>query len=460
MGAVWLARDEVLDTEVALKRIGLLPGADGVDLARAQREAQLSARLNHPHVVAVLNLVVDADTDAWWLVMEYVDGSTLAELVRQEGRLSPDDAAPLMWQTADALVAAHAEGIVHRDVKPSNILVDGSRCVKLTDFGIARIATDPSLTRTGLVTGSPAYLAPEVAAGHRGDEAVDVWSLGATLFHLLSGRLPYESGDHVLGGLYRIVNEEPPRLTDAGWLTPLLEATLVKDPARRWSMAQVRDYLGGDREGPGSPAPIGAASAQGAEETATIQLPGVGGHAGASSTAKASAAALVPRRLSGRAKYVSFLGAALVVLLVLAVLAVLDREPTADSPAAAPSSTASSPAPSAGAGASQPTAEGMEAFVRDYVAAVATDPDAAWDMLTPKFQRESGGLDAYREFWGGVGAGRVLEISADPTTLVVSYRVRFENFGTGRRPTVLELVFDGDRYLIDGERTAGFVPAG
>ena len=245
MGAVWLGVDEVLDREVALKRIGLLPGADSTDLARAEREARLAAQLSHPHVVAVFNLAVDVDTDAQWLVMEYVEGTTLARLVRERGRLSPDEAAPLLWQTADALVAAHAAGIVHRDVKPSNILVDRNRRVKLTDFGIARIAADPSLTQTGLVTGSPAYLAPEVAAGQRGDEAVDVWSLGATIFHVLSGRPPYEMGDNVMGGLYRLVNDEPPRLADAGWMAPLLEATMVKDPSRRWSMVQVRDFLAG-----------------------------------------------------------------------------------------------------------------------------------------------------------------------------------------------------------------------
>ena len=157
--------------------------------------------------------------------MEYVEGVTLARLVREQGPLSPDEAAPLLRQVADALAAAHAAGIVHRDVKPSNIMVDRDGRVKLADFGIARIATDPALTQTGLVTGSPAYLAPEVAAGQRGDEAVDVWSLGATPFHVLAGRPPYDLGDNMLGGLYRIVNEEPPRLPEApaGW--------------RRWSPA-------------------------------------------------------------------------------------------------------------------------------------------------------------------------------------------------------------------------------
>ena len=210
MGAVWLGRDEVLGRQVALKRIGLLPGADRADLARAEREARLSARLNHQHVVSVFDFVADDDSDARWLVMEYVDGTTLAQAIRRGGPLSPDVAAPLLRQVADALAAAHAAGILHRDVKPSNILVDRSWQLKLADFGIARIESDASLTQTGLLTGSPAYLAPEVVTGGRGDQSADVWSLGATLFYVLSGRPPYDVGDNVMSTLYRIVNEDPP----------------------------------------------------------------------------------------------------------------------------------------------------------------------------------------------------------------------------------------------------------
>ena len=455
MGAVWLGRDEVLGRQIALKRIGLLPGADSTDLARAEREARLTARLNHPHVVAVFNLVVDADTDAQWLVMEYVDGTTLTQLVRDEGKLSPDDAAPLLWQTADTLVAAHSAGIVHRDVKPSNILVDRSRRVKLTDFGIARIAADPSLTQTGLVTGSPAYLAPEVAAGARGNEAVDVWSLGATMFHVLSGRPPYEFGDHVLGGLYRIVNEEPPRLAEAGWMGPLLEATMVKDPSRRWSMVQVRDFLAGPDGRVVPTAHAGPVAAHRVEETTPTRPLATVGHPAAAGQA-ASPPTAVSRRLSPP-KIGWLVGLALSLVLAVVMFAVLpDREPTAESQSANPADTVSSQS----AAAPVPTARGMESFIRDYVAAVASDPEAAWRMLTPRFQRESGGLENYREFWSGVGSGRILDVYADPRNLVVSYRVRFDNFGTGRRPTVLDLVFDGGRYLIDGERTEGFVPGG
>ncbi len=262
-GAVWLGRDETLGRPVALKRIGLLPGADSTDLARAEREARLSARLHHPHVVLVYDVVTDPESGARWLVMEYVEGPTLDGLVRERGRLTPDEAAPLLWQVADALVAAHAAGIAHRDVKPSNVLLEHGRVAKLADFGIARVASDPSLTQTGMVTGSPAYLAPEIATGTGGGDAADVWSLGATAWHVLAGRKPYDSGDNVLGTLYRIVHEEPPRLDDAGWLAPVLAGTMVRDPAQRWSMAQVRDYLAAGRDALPAPAtaPLPAAAA-------------------------------------------------------------------------------------------------------------------------------------------------------------------------------------------------------
>jgi eukaryotic-like serine/threonine-protein kinase len=428
MGAVWLGRDEVLGRQVALKQIGLLPGADRADLARAEREARLSAQLNHPHVVAVFDAVVDADTDTHWLVMEYVDGTTLAQAVRNGGPLSPENAAPLLEQAADALVAAHAAGIVHRDVKPSNILVDRNWQVKLTDFGIAHIEADASLTQTGLLTGSPAYLAPEVVTGGRGNQAGDVWSLGATLFYALSGRPPYDIGDNVMGTLYRIVNEDPPRLADAGRLAPLLEATLVKDPAQRWTMQQVRDFLAS----PPEPEPDGT----------QVITP-----------------VAAPRRRAPTKLLLT--GAAIVLALVLAgvLYAVLSggetpKKDTANPPSATPSKSKSK-TPAAG-----PTAAGMKSFINDYVSAVSTDPETSWKMLTPKFQQESGGFDKYRTFWDPATNGRVLSISANPDNLSVSYQVHFDNFDNGPGPTVLDLEYEDGHYLIDGERTEGFTPAG
>ncbi len=481
MGAVWLGRDEVLGRQVALKRIGLLPGADRTDLARAEREARLAAQLNHAHVVGVFDVVVDPETDARWLVMEYVDGQTLAEVVRERGSLSPDDAAPLLRQAADALVAAHAAGIVHRDVKPSNILVDRNGRVKLTDFGIARIAADPALTQTGMVTGSPAYLAPEIATGARGDEAVDVWSLGATIFYVLAGRPPYEIGDNVLGGLYRIVNDDPPHL-EAGWMTPLLEGTLVKDPSRRWTMEQVRDFLAGPFGRVAPTAPGGAVAAQSAADSApdrgrdrTQELGGAGvatglgatgigttGLAtgvGATGTGAAAASAPPPTRASGGRRppllWLLAGGVALALLLsVVLFVALRNGDPVAEEPGAKPSATATTQEAEA-----EPTEEGIETFIRDYVDAVGADPATSWQMLTPKFQSESGGFDTYKDFWDAARNGRVLSISANPDNLSVSYQVRFDNFDNGPGPTVLDLDFEDGRYLIDGERSQGFTPA-
>jgi eukaryotic-like serine/threonine-protein kinase len=461
-GAVWLGRDELLGRPVAMKRLGLLPGDDHTDLARAEREARLSARLNHPHVVAVFDMVMDEETDEHWLVMEYVDGLTLAQMVHDRGRLLPDDAAPLLWQVADGLAAAHAEGIVHRDVKPSNVLVDAEGCAKLTDFGIARVETDESLTRTGLMTGSPAYLAPEIASGGRGDAAADVWSLGATTFHVLAGRPPYEIGDHVLGALYRIVHDDPPRLPEADWMVPLLDATMVKDPSERWTMEQVRDFLSRPDRTVLPTATVAVDALYADRDTRVLDpIPPAPAAAVAALTpspaepAPPEAASEGPTRRSPRNVALA-LGAVAALVLAVVVTTALTGGGAKPGKTGATSLQTPSTQPAAPA---RPTARGMERFIRTYVATVADDPDQAWTMLTPKFQRESGGLDRYRDFWDDATDGKVLSISANPDNLSVSYQVHFDNFDNGPGPTILDLKFTNGRYLINGERSKGFVPA-
>lgn len=448
MGAVWLGRDELLGRTVAMKRIGLLPGASGPDLERATREARLAAALNHPHVVAVFDQVREGDEH--WLVMEYVEGSTLAELIRERGPMTPAQLAPLLRQAADALAAAHAEGIVHRDVKPSNLLVTPRGQVKITDFGIARMQADPSLTQTGLVTGSPAYLAPEVASGRRAQAPADVWALGATCFHALAGHPPYDVGENVIGALYRIVHEDPPRLEDAGWLGPLLEATMVTDPAARWTMAQVADYLargqggrpplaraaagaGATRQVPASPPPAAAVADPGPDVVATVvQQP--------------------PARRSRRWLWIALVVAVLAILTAFALPGLLDGGDPANS-GAEPSPSETTSETTEAEEDQGPTAEQIEDFITEYLRLVTSDRDKAWGMLTPAFQSASNGRSSYDAWWSQWDSATPSNIKADPDGLTVSYTVKYTD-ADGRTQTdnvSLFLEYADDTLRIAGE---------
>jgi serine/threonine protein kinase len=446
MGVVWRGQDEVLGRDVALKRIGLAPGGSSPDLQRAEREARLAATLHHPHVVSVFDLAVDGDEH--WLVMEYVESRNLAQIVKEKGPLPVDTAARLLAQVADALAAAHELGIVHRDVKPSNILVTPSGDAKITDFGIARAKADATLTQTGMVTGSPAYLAPEVASGEQASSASDVWLLGATLFHALAGHPPYDIGGNVVGALYKIVHEAPPRLDDAGWLTPVLEATMATDKDARWSMAQVRDVL---RQGPDAahPAPAG--------ETRRMEPP--------TRTAPVAPAPprIAPEPARGRGprrprRLGPWLVAAVVLLAVLLLAwAVGNRE---DSPTADPTddpSQSQSPTPSDETSEEPvdegPSEEDMRQFVEDYLATAPSDPRTTWERLTPGFQEESGGFGSYNSFWSQFESATPGDVSADPDRLLVSYGVSYvrKDGSTITDTVTLQLQEDGDSFLIAGE---------
>jgi hypothetical protein len=438
MGAVWRGRDDVLGRTVALKRIGVGPGGLTADAVRAEREAKLAAKLNHANVVAVFDLVAEPTSDGQgqqWLVMEYVEGTDLSALIRRRGRLSPDEAAPILAATASALAAAHGAGIVHRDVKPSNILVTPGGQVKLSDFGIARTATDPALTQTGLVTGSPAYLSPEVATGRPATPASDVWSWGATLFHALEGRPPYEAGDNVLGALYRIVHEEPPRAQSAGWLAPVLAATMTRDPARRWPVAEAQRFLEAGPRGAGVPTPVaGTASvARGPSsrvdpDGGTLLLP-----VASARTAPPTPTAAPPggrtAAHSRRRPWVAVVVASVAVLLAMAVAFAIGLSnsggDSGDGGAASTGRTTGSSSAAKTPDAAEPTADGMKSFVATYLDTAVTNPSAAFAMLTPAFQEHSGGLDGYEQFWGEVRKTQLREVSADPGSLEVRYTYRY-----------------------------------
>jgi len=249
MGAVWLARDELLGRDVAVKQVlvpvGSDPEATEGHREAAMREGRIAARLTHPHAVSVYDMVDDGGTP--WLVMEYLPSRSLAQVLTERGTLPVQQVAQIGAQVADALIAVHAAGVIHRDVKPGNILIgEGARndgVVKITDFGISRARGDVSLTQTGVVKGTPAYLSPEVARGEEPDEASDVFSLGATLYACLEGSPPFGMTENPLEMLYRVAGGDFQRPRNAGTLTRPLMKMLHSDPAKRPSMTEVRDQL-------------------------------------------------------------------------------------------------------------------------------------------------------------------------------------------------------------------------
>ncbi|MCZ2803766.1 serine/threonine-protein kinase [Modestobacter sp. VKM Ac-2983] len=249
MGAVWLARDELLGRDVAVKQVLIPVGSDPEATAghreAAMREGRIAARLTHPHAIAVYDMVDDGGTP--WLVMEHLPSRSLASVLAERGTLPVQQVALIGAQVADALVATHAAGVVHRDVKPGNILIgEGQRSaglVKITDFGISRARGDVSLTQTGVVKGTPAYLAPEVARGQEPREASDVFSLGATLHACLEGTPPFGMTENPLEMLHRVAGGNVARPRNAGPLTRPLMRMLANDPAKRPTMSQARDQL-------------------------------------------------------------------------------------------------------------------------------------------------------------------------------------------------------------------------
>jgi eukaryotic-like serine/threonine-protein kinase len=245
MGVVWRAHDAVLGREVAVKEVVFPPTMADDERrpaqARVMREARAAARLNHPGAVTLYDVV--QDHGGTFIVMELVNAPTLAELVRADGPLPVERVAEIGAEVANALEAAHAAGIVHRDVKPGNVMVPEQGVAKLADFGIASLQGDPQLTSTGLVIGSPAYMAPEQAKGEPSGPQADFWALGATMFYAVEGEPPFDRGTSI-ATLAAVVNDPPRAPRRAGALAPLITALLSKDPGSRPSGPELRAELG------------------------------------------------------------------------------------------------------------------------------------------------------------------------------------------------------------------------
>src|SRR4051812_5252451 len=234
MGTVWRARDEVLHREVAVKEVRAPHGLPAADVermyARLEREAWAAARVANRNVVTVYDVATEDGRP--WIVMELVRGISLADLLDAEGRLPPQRAAHIGAEVLAALRAAHAAGVLHRDVKPANVLLANDGRVVLTDFGIAMVEGSSALTMTGEVIGSPEFLAPERALGRTPGPEADLWSLGVLLYAAVEGSSPFRQ-DTPLSTLRAVVDEELPPPHRAGPLAPVIEGLLRKEPAER-----------------------------------------------------------------------------------------------------------------------------------------------------------------------------------------------------------------------------------
>ncbi|MEU5987870.1 serine/threonine-protein kinase [Spirillospora sp. NPDC047418] len=244
MGVVWRARDELIGRDVAVKEL-LLPdhlSAEQRDHAaqRALREARAAALLQHRSIVTVHDVVMDEGRPC--IVMDLLPGRSLDTILADEGPLPPDRVARIGLEIVGALRAAHAQGILHRDVKPANIFLREDGAAVLTDFGIAALEGEATLTRPGSLIGSPSYMAPERARHDNGGPASDLWSLGATLYALTEGRSPFARST-VMGTLGAVLADEPDPPRAAGPLAPLLERLLVKDPVARLGAEAAEPYL-------------------------------------------------------------------------------------------------------------------------------------------------------------------------------------------------------------------------
>nr|WP_167176099.1 serine/threonine-protein kinase [Saccharomonospora amisosensis] len=489
MGIVWRAIDERLERSVAVKQIVTQPGLSDDERAtmrqRAMREARNAARFQHPNAIVVFDIAEHAGEPC--LVMEYLPSRSLSAILAERGTLPVPEVARIGEQVAAALVAAHRAGIVHRDIKPGNILIDDNGTCKITDFGISRASGDLTLTQTGLIGGTPAYLAPELARGADPTPSSDVFALGATLYHAIEGLPPYGDSTNQLALLYAAANGKVNPPTRAGAATALLMSLLRTEPQERPSMNEARDRLAtlatSEANGNSSPAtrvspplPVAGAGAKPAtaepprapappppwqrnaaeapRHNPTSTYPPVPPRNGANNGAGAG---------NGRRKPLVFGAIGLAAALVVTVLIVALNTGGTDDPNTANQggSTASSAPPSSGPPSTSESnqVQNSDSAVDWGVAGQRVidfydDPEKNWDMLTPASQALFGDKKAYKDYWDdheirNLQSAVAYKRANNPDGSVdISVNV---DFGSGLRPMYLTVLDSGGKLLLDGD---------
>ncbi|HTJ68338.1 MAG TPA: serine/threonine-protein kinase [Actinospica sp.] len=421
MGVVWRAHDEVLGRTVAVK---LLRGSIGLSSSqieqahsRARREARIAARLQHPHAVTVHDVVEHEGRPC--LVMEYVPSRSLAQILADGEVLEANVVARFGAQVASALIAAHQAGIVHRDIKPGNILLadDGGEdgvggvggVAKLTDFGISRAIDDVTLTATGEMLGTPAYISPEVARGGGADPASDVFSLGATLYAAVEGVPPFGTGPTPMAVVMRIANGEVRRPEQSGALIDTLMWMLSHDPADRPTMDVVRRKL---------------------ESAMTMrEEPEAADHV---------EDAAPPRKRSRALTGILVATAAVLTTTAVAVFIAHSNSSATNTASAAATNQPDTPS----ASATSTVGLQMTAAISRYYSLVPDHLDQSWQYLTAYYQRERATSYAtYQQFWGQIQSVSISNLeAAPPTAAIATIDYHYKNGRTVRERTTFGLV--------------------
>jgi eukaryotic-like serine/threonine-protein kinase len=514
MGIVWQAHDERLHRTVAIKQLLLQPGLTEAQAEEARRrcmrEGRIAARLAHPNAITVYDVAEHEDDP--WLVMEYLPSKSLATVLSERGTLSPQEAARIGTQIAAALVAAHAAGIVHRDIKPANVLLADDGTVKITDFGISRATGDVTVTATGMLAGTPAYLAPEVAKGQDPTPAADVFSLGSTLYTAVEGHSPFGLSENTLALLYAVAagNITPPR--HAGPLTALLMQLLRVDPGERPTLTSARDSLSAVAEGRPAPvpdpagaptnriagnripqAPVGPPTPPRPQtpppwappkdatrlDVHPFSEPSPSGPGTVMHREPVPSGPIMrppappPRGRPGgrpgnsRARSIALTVLAIVAAMLVGILVASLLSANKDngsgrndqaqqsSQQAAPPAESTPPAEDTGEEDEGPSDEDYAQAVRDYYGLLPGDTNAAFDLLTDRAQRKSGGKKTYEKFWNTIAAVTVEDTKVEGDRVAAVLRYDTKRGKTSRETTSFALVEEGGQLLIDNFKRLG-----
>jgi serine/threonine protein kinase len=448
MGVVWRAEDERLARTVAVKQLLTHPGLTDTQAEdvrrRAMREARTAARLQHRNAISVFD-VAEHDGNPW-LILEFLRSRSLSAVLADDGALPVDEVAKLGAQIASALAAAHDAGIVHRDVKPGNVLLDDDGLAKITDFGISR-TIDDTTTQTGMVAGTPAYLAPEVARGQSPGRESDVFSLGATLYHALEGSPPFGTNNNALALLHAVASGNVPPPRSAGMLTPVLMSMLAPEPADRPTMRGVA-------------AALADVDTRRLDEQRTVPVrstppePGLAMAGPTRDLPVPAAPSRAPRRLLLIAVLVLVFAIAGVITAVLVNSA---RHPgTASAPPAsssAPPATTTPSRPSSAVVPAQGPIDWSQAGQRviDFYAGM-NNPQATWAMLSKQGQAVYGDQQAFEQYWSQYKQASASHARGVTPNADGSVNVPVDvNYGTKQEHKVLRVIIEDGRLAIDSD---------